>query len=140
MCRCGHCKHLTPEYKKLGEAVTSDPKLKNAVVIAKVGLLSSVSSPWLGSLQQAFILTFPGADWAVVPKKIQIALQAYMTVNQSTLVCCLLQVNADDHRELGERFGVRGFPTIKYFGRGKPVTAPEECVPPPQRSVMKRVI
>lgn len=36
MLRCGHCKHLTPEYKKLGEAVAKDPKLKNSVVIAKV--------------------------------------------------------------------------------------------------------
>ena len=34
--RCGHCKHLTPEYKKLGEAVASSPKLKDRVVIAKV--------------------------------------------------------------------------------------------------------
>jgi protein disulfide-isomerase A6 len=36
------------------------------------------------------------------------------------------QVDADAHRELGERFGVRGFPTIKFFGRGKAVKAPEE--------------
>ena len=35
-CRCGHCKHLTPEYKKLGEAVAASPKLKDRVVIAKV--------------------------------------------------------------------------------------------------------
>lgn len=34
---CGHCKHLTPEYKKLGAAVAADPSLKNRVVIAKVG-------------------------------------------------------------------------------------------------------
>lgn len=40
------------------------------------------------------------------------------------LVLC--QVNADDHREIGEKFGVRGFPTIKFFGRGKPTTSPEE--------------
>ncbi|KAJ9528075.1 hypothetical protein QJQ45_005735 [Haematococcus lacustris] len=33
---CGHCKHLVPEYKKLGDLVQSDPKLKNRVVIAKV--------------------------------------------------------------------------------------------------------
>lgn len=32
------------------------------------------------------------------------------------------KVNADSHRSIGERFGVRGFPTIKFFGRGKPVT------------------
>jgi protein disulfide-isomerase A6 len=31
------------------------------------------------------------------------------------------KVNADEHRSLGERFGVSGFPTIKYFPRGKAV-------------------
>lgn len=31
----GHCKHLTPEYKKLGEAVAASPALKSRVVIAK---------------------------------------------------------------------------------------------------------
>jgi len=29
------------------------------------------------------------------------------------------KVNADEHRSLGERFEVRGFPTIKFFPRGK---------------------
>jgi thioredoxin-like negative regulator of GroEL len=33
-----------------------------------------------------------------------------------------VQVNADEHRSLGSRFGVNGFPTIQYFARGKPVT------------------
>ena len=28
-------------------------------------------------------------------------------------------VNADDHRELGGRYGVKGFPTIKIFGSNK---------------------
>jgi protein disulfide-isomerase A6 len=37
------------------------------------------------------------------------------------MLCCV-QVNADEHRSLGERFGVSGFPTIKYFARGKAVT------------------
>jgi len=32
------------------------------------------------------------------------------------------KVNADEHRSLGERFGVTGFPTIKYFARGKAVS------------------
>ncbi|EFJ43445.1 hypothetical protein VOLCADRAFT_106773 [Volvox carteri f. nagariensis] len=63
---CGHCKRMVPEYKKLGELVAADPKLKNQVVIAKV--------------------------------------------------------NADNHRSLGEKFDVRGFPTIKYFARGKPAS------------------
>lgn len=63
---CGHCKRLVPEYKALGEAIESDPKLKARVVIAKV--------------------------------------------------------NADEHRSLGERFEVRGFPTIKFLARGKAPT------------------
>ena len=47
--RCGHCKHLTPEYKKLGEAVASSPKLKDRVVIAKVNWSSSLGSLFAGS-------------------------------------------------------------------------------------------
>ena len=34
--RCGHCKHLTPEYKKLGAQISGDPKLSSRVVVAKV--------------------------------------------------------------------------------------------------------
>lgn len=37
------------------------------------------------------------------------------------------KVNADDHRELGTRFEVGGYPTLKWFSRGKPVSSPEEC-------------
>jgi len=66
---CGHCKKLTPEFKKLGEKILSDPKLKSRVVVAKV--------------------------------------------------------NADAHRALGTRFGVTGFPTLKWFARGQPVSSPE---------------
>jgi protein disulfide-isomerase A6 len=32
------------------------------------------------------------------------------------------KVNADDHRSIGEKFDVKGFPTIKYFARGKAPT------------------
>ncbi|DBB07402.1 hypothetical protein WJX82_009936 [Trebouxia sp. C0006] len=67
---CGHCKHLTPEFKTLGESVLKDPRLKNSVVIAKV--------------------------------------------------------DADKHKSLGEKFGVRGFPTLKWFPRGKPVNNPQD--------------
>lgn len=60
---CGHCKMLTPEYKKLGEAVTGDAALNSRLVVAKV--------------------------------------------------------NADEHPELGSRFEVQGYPTIKFCPRGK---------------------
>ena len=68
---CGHCKHLTPEYKKLGENIAADPKINSQVILAKV--------------------------------------------------------NADDERELGEKYGVTGFPTIKWFPKGK--TDPKDALP-----------
>lgn len=67
---CGHCKHLTPEFKALGAAIAKDSSIKSRVVIAKV--------------------------------------------------------DADKHRSLGERYGVQGFPTLKWFPRGKPTSAPED--------------
>ena len=38
----------------------------------------------------------------------------------------IAKVNADEHRSLGERFAVRGFPTLKLFKRGAPVDASAE--------------
>jgi len=35
----------------------------------------------------------------------------------------LAKVDADAHKNLGQRFGVKGFPTIKYFDYGLPKTA-----------------
>jgi protein disulfide-isomerase A6 len=55
---CGHCKHLAPDWEKLGMAFQNEDK----VVIAKV--------------------------------------------------------DADAHKDLGSRFGVTGFPTLKFFGKG----------------------
>jgi protein disulfide-isomerase A6 len=36
----------------------------------------------------------------------------------------IAKVDADEHRELGERFGVTGFPTLKFFPKGS--TTPED--------------
>ena len=49
LCRCGHCKHLTPEFKALGAAVAKDPSLKNRVVVAKVTLLYQLDLPSAGT-------------------------------------------------------------------------------------------
>ena len=35
----------------------------------------------------------------------------------------IVKVDADLHRELGTRFGVSGFPTVKIFRRGQPVSS-----------------
>jgi thiol-disulfide isomerase/thioredoxin len=137
-CRCGHCKHLTPEYKKLGEAVAKDPKLKNSVVVAKVGvpghqpdlLQTSISA---SQLSVRCLVTFRSAlsahcTWSRMTIK-QLHMGNFQLLYLMRSWHVPRQVNADDHREIGERFGVRGFPTIKFFGRGKPVTAPEEYAP-----------
>lgn len=44
--------------------------------------------------------------------------QVLLPLSPSAPLCW--QVDADAHRSLGEKFGVRGFPTIKWFPRGKP--------------------
>ncbi len=36
----------------------------------------------------------------------------------------IAKVDADAHRDLGTKFGVQGFPTLKWFPKGK--TDPEE--------------
>ncbi len=39
--------------------------------------------------------------------------------NWAILWCmCLLQVDCDDHKPLCSKFGVTGFPTIKWFPKG----------------------
>ena len=140
-CRCGHCKHLTPEYKKLGEAVTADPKLKDRVVVAKVGLttrqLFSPSSSCcllICTLVEAVLNWLVSGRSAPVHACMHACIQVVhwckgagtlMTYSISAAVSWV-QVDADAHRELGERFGVRGFPTIKFFGRGQSVASPEE--------------
>ncbi|KAJ2701293.1 hypothetical protein FB645_004683 [Coemansia sp. IMI 203386] len=36
----------------------------------------------------------------------------------------IAEVNADDHRDLGTKFGVQGFPTLKFFSKGEDVKTP----------------
>ncbi|KAJ2162715.1 hypothetical protein GGF46_000440 [Coemansia sp. RSA 552] len=37
----------------------------------------------------------------------------------------IAEVNADEHRDLGSKFGVQGFPTLKFFPKGGDVAEPE---------------
>jgi protein disulfide-isomerase A6 len=50
----------------------------------------------------------------------------FCSLQQSSEMLVLVQVNADEHGPLGEKFGVRGFPTIKFFARGQSTASPEE--------------
>ncbi|KAJ2719298.1 hypothetical protein GGI07_005292 [Coemansia sp. Benny D115] len=38
----------------------------------------------------------------------------------------IAEVNADDHRDLGSKFDVQGFPTLKFFPKGGDVKKPED--------------
>ncbi|KAJ1769345.1 hypothetical protein IW140_004582 [Coemansia sp. RSA 1813] len=38
----------------------------------------------------------------------------------------IAEVDADKHRDLGTKFGVQGFPTLKFFAKGADVEKPEE--------------
>lgn len=109
---------MTPEFKALGEMIEADPKLKARVVVAKVRLAV------YKSLNRARSNTH--AAHANTPH-VRLASSAYADPKNTRLVAasaakCTLtnsQVNADEHRSLGEKFEVRGFPTIKFFPRGK---------------------
>ncbi|KAJ2321003.1 hypothetical protein H4S02_007834 [Coemansia sp. RSA 2611] len=38
----------------------------------------------------------------------------------------IAEVNADDHRDLGNKFNVQGFPTLKFFSKGGDVAKPDD--------------
>ncbi|KAJ2845975.1 hypothetical protein IWW36_004563, partial [Coemansia brasiliensis] len=38
----------------------------------------------------------------------------------------IAEVNADEHRDLGNKFSVQGFPTLKFFAKGGDVAKPED--------------
>ncbi len=100
-----------PEYAKLAELVAADPKLKSRVVIAKVGLkcytrigvAASRCGCWAAQQVHGRLVWTPGLTPAVV-------------------YALATQADADAHRSLGEKFGVQGFPTIKYLAPGKAPT------------------
>jgi protein disulfide-isomerase A6 len=110
---CGHCKRLVPEYTKLGEAIAADPKLKNRVLIAKVDADAHRELGEAGAGKAAVVLgqQVPGCV------SDSTSIHAPGVPPDSARSCC--------HSFAGEKFGVRGFPTIKWFPRGKP-NDPEE--------------
>ena len=54
-------------------------------------------------------------------------LQAKRGLAKSCAGLLCSQVNADKYGDLGSRFAVKGFPTILYFARGKPVDQHTTC-------------
>lgn len=69
-------------------------------------MLLEVYAPWCGHCKQ------------LAPVYSELAAEVMKDKDLSARVI-IAKANADEHRELAEKFGVRGFPTIKYIPRGK---------------------
>lgn len=98
---------MVPEFMQLGEKISSDGKLSSRVVVAKV-------SPQLRQHHR--------------DRQSEECLTAALGAFKHSTSFARQQVDADKHRELGNRFDIKGFPTILYFARGKPVEAHQPCV------------
>jgi thiol-disulfide isomerase/thioredoxin len=113
---CGHCKSLVPQYSELGQQVAADTKLKNRVLIAKV---DADAHRELGEQQQPAYVSL--CSWFTTWKPARCG-------NRAPSLEALLPASPNSSPNspfTGEKFGVRGFPTIKWFPRGK-ASAPEE--------------
>ena len=94
--RCGHCKSLTPEYKKVGEAVSKDAKLNKRVVIAKVRI-THICAFWL-------------ANSRGVPKPVQNQ-HEMSVVNLWSIKCNLLPCSTYSQITCSHRALYAGFPS-----------------------------
>ncbi len=118
--RCGHCKHLTPEFKKLGAQVSGDPKLSSRVVVAKVRGRAAPGPTAVGE-RPSFLLraaSKPASGLKSCECGAQVAQHPLvwrspvrgggtrLAVAGALNTWRHAQVDADAHREIGERFGV----------------------------------
>lgn len=117
---------MVPEYKKLGEMVLADPLLRSRVVVAKAGCRAPSCA---GRLAAAGLACCPALQAAVAdqpPCSCTTLGRAARPVPvpprhgglHGADACRAAQVDADAHKSLGEKFGVQGFPTIKFLPRG----------------------
>lgn len=69
--------------------------------VGKKGTLVKFYAPWCGHCKSM------AADWELVA-------ETFKPFDKMVIA----EVNADEHRDLGTKYGIRGFPTIKYFPEG----------------------
>ena len=91
----------------------TDPSNFDSVVSGQKLTLTKFYAPWCGHCKTL------APVWAELGKRVSAdpALASRVTI---------AKVNADEHRSLGERFEVRGFPTLKIFKRGEKASAAAE--------------
>lgn len=64
------------------------------------------------------------APWCGHCKNLAPEYEIFATAFKKNDDIVIASVDADKHPELGKRFGVRGFPTLKFFGKGSDLTEP----------------
>ena len=111
---CGHCKRLVPEYIALGQKIAADPKLKSRVLIAKVDADAhrELGEPAATRAPASWHASSANCGWLSACRALRAA-AAPLARRRHTRAAPLRP------RRAGEKFGVRGFPTIKWFPCGK---------------------
>jgi len=90
-----------------GAVVDLTPENFDSVVDGSKGVFVEFFAPWCGHCKSL------APEYEIVGESF---------ANEKSVV--IAKVDADAHRELGSRFDVHGFPTLKWFPKGAP-TAPE---------------
>ena len=76
----------------------------DAVVKQHASILVEFYAPWCGHCQSL------APHWA----------RAATMLKETQPAVTLAKLDADEHRDIAERFGVKGYPTIKWFSEGVP--------------------
>ncbi|KAI8555588.1 hypothetical protein RHMOL_Rhmol05G0184400 [Rhododendron molle] len=140
---CGHCKKLAPEYEKLGESFEKAKSVligkvdcdEHKSVCSKYGVSGYPTIQWFpkGSLEpkkyegarsaEALVefvnneggenITLCGHCKSLAPTYEKVA--SAFKLEEDVIVANL---DADQHKDLAEKYGVSGFPTLKFFPKG----------------------
>ncbi|MCD7446487.1 Protein disulfide-isomerase-like 2-2 [Datura stramonium] len=130
---CGHCKKLAPEYEKLGASF----KKAKSVLIGKVDCdeHKSVCSKYgvQGARSAEALAEFVNSEGgtnvkiASIPSSVvvlssdnfdEIVLDETKDRFRQEENVVIANLDADNHKDLAEKYGVSGYPTLKFFPKG----------------------
>ncbi|KAL2941139.1 putative protein disulfide-isomerase A6 [Bienertia sinuspersici] len=132
---CGHCKKLAPEYEKLGAsfkkakyegARTADAlaefvnteggtNVKIAAAPSNVVILSPDNFEDVVMDKSKDVLVEFYAPWCGHCKSLAPIYEKVASAYKSEEDVVIANLDADKHRDLAEKYGISGFPTLKFF-------------------------